>query len=78
MYMKIYEEVKDAATIGISGHIRPDGDCVGSCLAVYNYICDNYPTIMARGIFGTAGRGVFLYQQDRGYSHRFCNGSGAV
>lgn len=23
MYMKIYEEVKDAATIGISGHIRP-------------------------------------------------------
>ena len=34
-------------TVAISGHIRPDGDCVGSCLAVYNYICDNYPTIMA-------------------------------
>ena len=33
-------------TVAISGHIRPDGDCVGSCLAVYNYI-DNYPTIMA-------------------------------
>ena len=29
-------------TVAISGHIRPDGDCVGSCLAVYNYICDNY------------------------------------
>ncbi len=32
-------------TVAISGHIRPDGDCVGSCLAVYNYICDNYPTL---------------------------------
>ena len=34
-------------TVAISGHIRPDGDCVGSCLAVYNYICDNYPDVMA-------------------------------
>ena len=34
-------------TVAISGHIRPDGDCVGSCMAVYNYICDNYPDIMA-------------------------------
>ena len=30
----------DADTIGISGHVRPDGDCVGSTLAVYNYIKD--------------------------------------
>ena len=34
----IYEEVKDAKTIGISGHIRPDGDCVGSCLGLYLYL----------------------------------------
>ena len=25
-------------TAAIAGHIRPDGDCVGSCLATYNYI----------------------------------------
>jgi len=25
-------------TVAISGHIKPDGDCVGSCLAMYNYI----------------------------------------
>ena len=30
-------------SIGIAGHVRPDGDCVGSTLAVYNYIKDNYP-----------------------------------
>ncbi|MDE5909064.1 MAG: bifunctional oligoribonuclease/PAP phosphatase NrnA [Lachnospiraceae bacterium] len=36
--MDIYEEVKDAAVIGISGHIRPDGDCVGSVMGLYLYL----------------------------------------
>ena len=25
-------------SVAIAGHVRPDGDCVGSCLSVYNYI----------------------------------------
>lgn len=29
-------------TVAIAGHVRPDGDCVGSCLATYNYIKENY------------------------------------
>ena len=37
------EMIKGADSIAIAGHIRPDGDCVGSCLAVYNYITENYP-----------------------------------
>lgn len=36
-------EIERAETIVILGHIRPDGDCVGSCLGVYNYVLDNYP-----------------------------------
>lgn len=36
--MNIYEEVKGAATIGISGHVRPDGDCVGSAMGLYLYL----------------------------------------
>lgn len=36
-------EIEKAETIVILGHIRPDGDCVGSCLGVYNYVLDNYP-----------------------------------
>lgn len=36
--MNIYEEVKGAETIGISGHIRPDGDCVGSAMGLYLYL----------------------------------------
>ena len=29
----------------LTGHTRPDGDCVGSCMGLYNYIVDNYPDI---------------------------------
>ena len=37
--------LKEAETVAIAGHIRPDGDCVGSCLATYNYIKTYYPKI---------------------------------
>lgn len=37
------EELEGICTVAVAGHIRPDGDCAGSCLAVYNYICDVYP-----------------------------------
>lgn len=37
------KEVEKADSIVILGHMRPDGDCVGSCLGVYNYMLDNYP-----------------------------------
>ena len=30
--------IGDAKTVGISGHVRPDGDCIGSCLALYTYL----------------------------------------
>ncbi len=36
--MKIIEEVRDAKTIGISGHVRPDGDCIGSVMGLYLYL----------------------------------------
>ena len=41
--MNLLEICKDAKRIGISGHIRPDGDCVGSCLALYLYLSKYLP-----------------------------------
>ncbi len=41
--MNLLFECSDAKRIGISGHIRPDGDCVGSCLALYQYLCKALP-----------------------------------
>ena len=34
-----------ATTVAISGHVRPDGDCVGSCMGLYQYVKNNYPNI---------------------------------
>lgn len=36
--MNLLNECKNAGTIGIGGHIRPDGDCVGSCMALWMYL----------------------------------------
>lgn len=41
--MDIKELCKDAERIGISGHIRPDGDCVGSCLGLMLYLKKQFP-----------------------------------
>ena len=43
---KLLQEIlKEKKTVGIAGHVRPDGDCVGSCMAVYNYVRENMPQI---------------------------------
>lgn len=39
--IKIDEIIGDAKTVGIAGHVRPDGDCVGSCMSLYNYLKKN-------------------------------------
>lgn len=39
----LLDVLKDANTIGITGHARPDGDCVGSTMAMYMYLTKNYP-----------------------------------
>lgn len=38
MNLDLIKECRDAARIGISGHIRPDGDCVGAVLGLQMYL----------------------------------------
>ena len=33
-------QIQNAETIAISGHMNPDGDCIGSCLGLYTYIVE--------------------------------------
>lgn len=42
--MDILERCKDAKAIGIAGHIRPDGDCVGSVMGLYLFLKKKLPT----------------------------------
>ena len=32
-------------TVALGGHVRPDGDCVGSCVGLYLYIKKNFPEV---------------------------------
>lgn len=43
--MKVDNYLEKVNSVAITGHIKPDGDCIGSCLALYNYILFNYPEI---------------------------------
>lgn len=39
----LIEAIRNADTIAVGGHVRPDGDCVGSCMGLYQYVRDNFP-----------------------------------
>ena len=42
---KLDEILAGKKSVGLAGHVRPDGDCVGSTLGVYNYIRKYYPDV---------------------------------
>lgn len=46
--LDLLEECKGAKRIGISGHVRPDGDCVGSCLGLWQYLVKCLPNVQCR------------------------------
>lgn len=41
-------ELSHVRTVVIAGHIRPDGDAIGSCLGLYLYLKENYPQIESK------------------------------
>ena len=43
--IRLKNELENVKTVAVAGHIRPDGDCTGSCLAVYSYLQENFPEI---------------------------------
>lgn len=44
---KIGDFLTGKKNVAIAGHVSPDGDCIGSCLGLWNYLNDNYPEIRA-------------------------------
>ncbi len=46
--MDLLQEVSGAARIGISGHVRPDGDCVGACLALWQFLHKRLPDVRVK------------------------------
>ncbi len=44
---QLEKELQDVSNVAIAGHIHPDGDSVGSCIGLWQYLRDNYPQIKA-------------------------------
>ena len=42
--------LKDAQSVAVSGHVRPDGDCVGSCMGMYLYLKKALPDAQIDGL----------------------------
>ena len=42
---RLEELLQEVTSVAVSGHIRPDGDCVGSVMSVYQYLKKNMPWI---------------------------------
>ena len=61
--MNVLEELKGAEPVGITGHIRPDGDCIGSCMGLYSYLKDNCPQLDVTVYLETPGS-EFHYIRD--------------
>lgn len=57
---RIGEVLEGVQTVAIAGHIRPDGDCIGSCMGLYDYIKENHPTIAVHVYLEPPGQ-VFSY-----------------
>lgn len=43
MSSRIDDILKGISSAAITGHVNPDGDCLGSCCGLYSYIKDQYP-----------------------------------
>ena len=43
MSLVLDDILKGRRRVALGGHVRPDGDCVGSCLGLYMYLKEQYP-----------------------------------
>jgi phosphoesterase RecJ-like protein len=65
--MTIDEMISGAASVGIAGHVHPDGDCIGSCLALKNYIAAVRPDIEVK-----------VWLEEFSSSFAFLRGAGSI
>lgn len=57
-------ELKEAKRAAIAGHIRPDGDCLGSCTGLALYLRENFPALEAVDVYLEAVPERFRFLKD--------------
>ena len=71
--IKLANELQNVKTVAIAGHIRPDGDCTGACLAVYCYIRENFPDIRTDVYLESMNPNFMFLKGVRKISHTICS-----
>ena len=59
----IHEQILSSKSIAISGHVKPDGDCMGSSMGLYHYISNKYPEIQV-DVYLEAIPPAFVFMKD--------------
>ena len=54
---KLASKLAGIKTVAIAGHVRPDGDCIVSCMGLYLYLKENEPDIKCDVYLETAKEG---------------------
>ena len=65
MINNIASVLEGVTTAAIAGHVRPDGDCVGSCMGMYLYLKENLPTDPDRCLSGGGTGSISFYSGHR-------------
>lgn len=74
------DALKDKKTVVILGHVNPDGDCIGSCLGLSNYLKENHGDIEVSVYLETLpykfdylkGYGDVIHEYDPGKQFDLC------
>jgi len=80
-------ELEQVKSVAITGHVRPDGDCVGSCMGLYLYIKKYFPQVETLDVYLEEFRKSFSFirdidqvrhscETDRAYDRIFCLDAG--
>ena len=69
MSIVLSEILAEKQTVALGGHIRPDGDCVGSVMGLYLYLQEQYPELQVDVYLeNLADRFLFIQDTDKIHS----------
>lgn len=85
--INLASELEQVKSVAITGHVRPDGDCVGSCMGLYLYIKKYFPQVETLDVYLEEFRKSFSFirdidqvrhscEADRAYDKIFCLDAG--
>lgn len=73
--IQLKEILSGKKTVALGGHIRPDGDCVGSCMGLYLYLKEQYPSLQTDVYLETIPESFHILQDTQVIRHQIEGGT---